>query len=117
MKKILLVDDDTDISEMVKLVLADRYQVEAVSDHQALIAKMADFAPDVVMLDNHVGPKEAVDIMPQLKAENEQNLVPIVLFSAHHDIAGLAHRIQADAFIAKPFDLNELYSCLHRLTA
>lgn len=117
MKKILLIDDDRDISELVKTVLSDRYQVETEHDHQGIMARMESFAPDLVLLDNRIGQKQAADIIPQLKAEGELNLVPIVLFSAHHDIAGLADEIHADAYIAKPFDLNELYTCLHRLTA
>ena len=117
LKKILLIDDDRDISELIKTVLADQYQVEIQSDHHGISDKMTSFAPDLVLLDNRVGHKQAADIIPQLKPEGEQNLVPIVLFSAHHNIAGIAGEIQADAYIAKPLDLDELYTCLHRLTA
>lgn len=117
MKRILLIDDDRDISELVKIVLGGQYHVETTHDHTGISAKMKNFVPDLVLLDNRVGAKNAVDIMPQFKTENEQNLVPVVLFSAHHDIAGLANQIQADAYISKPFDLDELYTCLHRLTA
>jgi two-component SAPR family response regulator len=117
LKKILLIDDDGDITDMIKIVLDGRYEVETKADHVGIPATMESFEPDLVMLDNSIGQMKAIDIVPNLQSADGYNIVPIVLFSAHADIAGIANEINADAYLAKPFDLVELYTCIDRLIA
>lgn len=117
MKKILLIDDDKDIAELIKIILGDKYNVESKDNPQNIAAKIVSFAPDLVLLDNTVGQKQAVEIIGDLRAADGYNTVPVVLFSAHDNIEHIATEIQADAFLSKPFNLTELYTCIDRLIA
>lgn len=102
---------------MIKIVLGGQYEVETQTNDMNIGSKLQSFEPHLVMLDNSVGQSKAADIVPELQNNNGYNIVPIVLFSAHADIAGIAAEINADAYLAKPFDLHELYSCIDRLIA
>jgi DNA-binding response OmpR family regulator len=115
LKRILLIDDDEDITEMIKIVLGDRYVVESQANHINIPAKLKAFAPDLILLDNSVGRSKAADIVIDLRGKDGYNIVPLVLFSAHADIAGIAAQINADAYLTKPFNLDELYTCIDQL--
>lgn len=102
---------------MVSIILSEQYEVEFKNDTVDLHHKLTKFTPDLVLLDNSVAQSYSADIMSTLKRGNEQNSVPVVLFSAHANIAQIAYRMKADAYLAKPFNLADLYSCIDRLIA
>lgn len=115
MKKVLLIDDDQDITELIKILLAEQYEVECKTDNVNIAGVLQDFEPDLILLDNSIGQSKAADIVPQLQNADGYNIVPIVLFSAHADIEGIAAEIQADAYLTKPFNLDELYTCIDQV--
>ncbi len=117
MKKILLIDDDQDICEMVSIILGSQYEVAVQNDTVGLEERLLSFNPDLVLLDNSVVQNYKADIMQTLKGPDEQDSVPVVLFSAHANIIQIAAKMNANAYIAKPFNLVELYSCIDRLIA
>lgn len=117
MKRILLIDDDKDISELIQVILGDQYEVECQADHHNIPAKLQSFAPHLVLLDNSVRIKHDTDMMSEFRGEGEQNSVPVVLFSAQYDIEQISTAINADGYLTKPFNLVELYTCINRLIA
>ncbi len=111
-KKILVIEDDADIADIVEMALTERYIVRTQTDNTCIEKDFQHFKPDLIMIDNQVGQMEAPDIVAELKKNNELKNIPFVLFSGHHEIQRIAGEIDAKAYLSKPFSLVDLYSCI-----
>jgi len=114
MNKILILEDDPDITEIIKLALAGRYLVTAATDNEDLLLLLDDFRPDLILIDYYIGQKKAPEIMELVRSREIYKDLPVILFSGHHDIQRLAGGMGAIAFLAKPFNLVDLYSTLEK---
>jgi len=116
LKKILVLDDNEDILEVVHEVLSyERFEVKSVSESEQFMVLMDDFNPDLVLLDFRVSGENGGEICRQIKSHPKFNNVPVIIFSAyinHHDEI-LAYG--CDAVINKPFDLFELVDKVNNL--
>jgi DNA-binding response OmpR family regulator len=106
--KILVVEDDPDISELLKRVLeSDGYEVEMATDSAGALKAVAERAPDLVLLDVVLGGEDGRDLLVQLRQKSD---VPAVFLTGRglegDRIAGL--RMGADDYIVKPFSRGEL---------
>lgn len=115
MKKILIVEDDYDIGEIVEMALNTKYQVLVKRDTVQLVKVLRQYNPDVILIDNYIGQKDAVQIIEEINADGFHLVIPMILFSAHHNIQTIATQIGAVEFIKKPFDLDELDRCISRV--
>jgi DNA-binding response OmpR family regulator len=117
MRRILAVDDDQDILEVLQYILEESgYEVATLSDGYNLISKVRDFHPDLVLLDIMLGGLDGRELCKHLKASKETNYVPVILISASHDVSkrSLNHDGGPDDFIAKPFDIDVLLNSVKR---
>jgi len=114
MQRILAVDDDIDILEVLQYILEDSgYEVGALSDGQYLFEKIDAFKPDLILLDLMLGGLDGRELCREIKAKKKLVDIPVILFSAGHNIGGLMHRKGApDAFLEKPFELKELLDAI-----
>jgi DNA-binding NtrC family response regulator len=115
MKKILIVEDEYDIGEIVEMTLGAKYEVLVKNDSRELTAVLKQFKPDAILLDNYIGNKDAQEIIDEIKSEGFDLAIPMILFSAHEEIKSIARDIGAIDFIAKPFDLEDLHRCMSRV--
>ena len=112
MKKILVIEDDQDIADIVEMALNEKYIVRTQTDNDYILDAFENFTPDLIMVDNQLGQKNAPEIVKEIKSIDAYKNIPFVLFSGHHDIKRIATEIDADAYLAKPFSLVDLYSCI-----
>ena len=112
MKKILVIEDDEDIAELVNLALSDLYNVQLKTDGYNIEAEFLNGIPDLIMLDNYVGDKQSSQILQEIRNIDAAKSVPVVLFSGHSDIEKIAEEIKATTYLAKPFGLKDLYNCV-----
>lgn len=112
LKKILVIEDDQDIADIVEMALNDKYEVKTEMDNTRILGALDNFTPDLIMVDNYIGQKQAPEIMREIKNISAYKNIPFVLFSGHHDIQRIATEIHADAYLAKPFDLIDLHECI-----
>ena len=109
MKKILVVDDDIDILNVVQLVLdANGFEVVTTSNWQQINSQIDEFKPDLILLDISLGTQDGRNICKQLKTNNKTKHISVILFSANHNIEKSLPECLADSFISKPFDINDL---------
>lgn len=111
-KRILVIEDDQDIAEIVEMALVDLYIVKAQTDNTMILESVKNFAPDLIMVDNQIGQRNAPEIVSEIKSMNAYKNIPFVLFSGHQDIKRIAAEIEAQAYLPKPFALVDLYSCI-----
>lgn len=109
MKKILVVDDDNDILTLVQMVLSmNNFTVEAISKWEDIDDRINNFLPGLILLDVSLRGANGHDICRKLKSQDETKHIPVVLFSAHADVANTYKECNAQGFIAKPFELSHL---------
>jgi DNA-binding response OmpR family regulator len=111
-KKILVIEDDQDIADIVEMALADKYEVQTQTDNNLILESFAEFKPDLILVDNQIGQRNATEIVSEIKRTDDYKSIPFVLFSGHEDIRRIAGEIEANAFLPKPFALVDLYKCI-----
>jgi CheY-like chemotaxis protein len=113
-KKILVVDDDPDILEVVQLILEDEgYLIQTASEAKSL-DRLLRFQPDFILLDVLLSGSDGRVISQQLKSQEPTRHIPIVLMSAHVSARATVAHSQADDFIAKPFEINAFLTTIHK---
>lgn len=110
-KKILVIDDEPDVTELVAYHLkAKGFQVEVVNDPNSSIGLARSLLPDLVILDVMMPDLNGIQICRMLRADPKLNRVPVIFLTAKTEesdrVAGL--EIGGDDYIAKPFSTKEL---------
>ena len=112
MRKILIVDDEKHIVQMLDInVRAHGYVSLCVYDGEAALRAAREEHPDVILLDIMMPGMDGIEVCRRLKADPETRSVPVIMVSAKTEqsdrIAGL--RGGADDYVTKPFNLEELF--------
>jgi DNA-binding response OmpR family regulator len=111
-EKILVLDDDIDILEIVTLLLVERgYEVKALDHGETIFEDIKDFQPGLILMDVMLGSMDGRAICKDLKGNPVTRELPVILISGTHDLVESIHLPGGpDDFIAKPFDLDQLYA-------
>jgi two-component system phosphate regulon response regulator OmpR len=109
MKKILLVDDDLRMRELLQRYLGEQgFNVKAVSDSSEMDTALTHEHPDLLILDLMLPGEDGLAICRRLRANNSR--IPIIMLTARGDevdrIIGL--EMGADDYLPKPFNPREL---------
>ncbi len=109
-KKILIVDDDDDIRDIIHLILeGEGYEVSELADGHNVDGAVSDFHPDVILLDVMLGDMDGRDICRELKLAPGTEGIPIIMVSASHKQEVLKDGgCRANDYLAKPFDIDVL---------
>jgi two-component system, OmpR family, phosphate regulon response regulator PhoB len=110
-KKILVVDDEPDVTDLVAYHMkAKGFHVETLNDATASISKARNYQPDLIILDIMMPHLSGIQICRILRADPKLAKVPIIFLTAksesHDRIEGLESG--ADDYLAKPFSPKEL---------
>ncbi len=111
---VLVVDDDLGIRGLVREVLEDAgFAVVTAADGRAALDRAAERWPDLVVLDLGLPRLDGEGVARGLR-DTHTAVPPILIVSAANDIAVVAARVSAFAYLRKPFDLDELVATVHR---
>jgi DNA-binding response OmpR family regulator len=114
-KKILVVDDDQGIIEVIKIILEDSgYEVVTTSDGTAVQQIVRRILPDAVLLDLWMSGLDGHYVCKQLKKMNKTKNIPIIVVSALNDGEQKAKLAGADDFLSKPFNINDLVAIVEK---
>lgn len=110
-KQILLCEDDEGIVEAVKLILEDDgYNVDIVSNNLDIVKYCEENQPQLILLDLWMPGINGKEIAEKLKQNILTKAIPIIILSANIKTADIAREVQADGFLTKPFDIEDLTS-------
>ncbi len=117
-RRVLVVDDDDDIRDAIKdLLQDDGYQVESARNGvEALEHLRARSArPSVILLDVMMPIMDGVAFRAAQERDPELRDIPVVIFSAHRDVARLADRLHVAAHLEKPLTARSLLDVVARV--
>lgn len=119
MKKILIVDDNPDILELLSYIFdTEGYQIMARPTGFELIENINTFFPDLILLDIMLGEYDGRDLCNEIKSSPLHQHIPILMLSASHNLYSLDEkRCYADGFMAKPFDVFHLIEKANSMVA
>jgi len=108
-KKILILDDDEDILYFCTVIFESLdFKVTSVSYTDKILELVEEAKPDIILIDNWMPGIAGNEATKILKSDSRFKQLPIVLFSAASNLPEIARTAGADAYIEKPFDLNDL---------
>jgi DNA-binding NtrC family response regulator len=117
MSKIFIIEDDEDTSDILTLALGNKHNLLIINDTNSMMERISEFLPDFIIMDNFVGQKVAAEIIKEIRSQHFFSKIPVILFSAHPDIEKISKEIAANAYISKPFTLQDLNSCIDKVSA
>lgn len=108
-KRIIIFDDDEDILAICSYVLEEQgWEVHTFTDCNDVIERVSRIKPSVILMDNWIPDAGGIVATRMLKKNEDLKNTPVIYFSANNDIHLLADDAGAEAFLAKPFDIDEL---------
>jgi CheY-like chemotaxis protein len=115
--RVLVVDDDPDILDAVRFTLEDEGYAVTTTEKGEYAENLHDGnggLPDVILLDILLSGKDGRTICRHLKSRADTKHIPIIMISAHPDARESASAVGADAFLAKPWDIDALIAMVRR---
>ena len=108
MLKILVVDDDTNISELISLYLnKEGYETKEVANGKTALEVFGEYKPDLVLLDVMLPGADGYDVCKEIRKKSR---TPIIMLTAKGEVFDkvLGLELGADDYMVKPFSVREL---------
>ena len=113
---ILIVDDDPDISMMLKLMLEYKgYSVMIVAKADDTIKTLQEKRISMAIIDMLLSGVSGIDICTGIRQDQSTAGCPILMIPAHPNAKEICMLAGADDFISKPFDMNDILSRINNL--
>lgn len=116
--RILIVDDDPDLREIVKLKLdMSGFETHSENDGDAGLAAIRDLAPDLVLLDWMMPKMTGIEVCQALRDDETTGRTPVILLTAKAQVGDIERGFAAgaDDYIVKPFSPTELLARVNAL--
>jgi DNA-binding response OmpR family regulator len=108
-ERILLIDDDADILEMLEVALTDAgFLVQAFDNTGDVFQTIAMHQPDLILIDYLLHGINGGEICVQVKRSKKTSHIPVFLMTAYPRVLLSLGTYNCDEFIEKPFDLDHL---------
>ncbi len=110
--KVLVVDDEPPLRELVVVTLGDGYSCDEASDGDAALERMRKVSYDLVMLDVMMPGRSGLDVLREMRSDESLRDISVVVMSAWQSSEDVdaVREAGADGFLAKPFRVEELGS-------
>lgn len=111
MKKVLVIDDEPDIVDVVETLLKlHGFEVYTHTTGNNVPEVIKECDPDVILLDINLPGKSGIEVCKDLEAISDHP--PIILFSAHNGEKFPLKECKADNFVPKPFEAKQLLNAI-----
>jgi CheY-like chemotaxis protein len=112
-QRLLLADDSITIQKVVELILAEEdFEIKSVNNGEEALAVISSFMPDLILADIEMPKMNGYQLCETIKKNPATNTIPVILLTGAFEPIDeeLSKQVQADDFIIKPFESQELIS-------
>ena len=116
--KILLVDDDPHLREMIRITLEGKgFTVREGQDGSELEGLVREWSPDLIVLDGNMPNMDGFDALKQLRTHRATAKIPVIMLTMRsHQVDMLTgYRFGAQEYLTKPIALEQLLVTVKRL--
>jgi len=116
--RLLLADDNQQNRELLEAyLLGEGYKIEMAVDGQETIEKVAEYEPDLILLDIMMPRMSGYEVAKQLKSDDETKNIPILMVTALNEMGDIERAVKAgcDDFLTKPVNRLELQTRVRSL--
>ena len=114
---ILVGDDDPSLRELIRAVLGPGYRFVEAADGREVLSVARDVRPDLIVLDVMLPGLSGIEVLDELRADDELSATPVVVITAWSHAEVDAWSAGADRFVSKPFDPDDLSNAVEELLA
>lgn len=116
-RHILLVEDDPDVREALRLFLDKKYDVIGASSGLKILEMLDSYQPILVILDVNLPGKDGFELCQLVRSSPKHRHLPVMFLTVRLDDESFVKSIQtnADAYLNKPFEAKELNDTIERL--
>ena len=124
-KKVLIVDDEPDVLEFVKVVLEGRgYEFVTAADGEEALTKAKAESPDLAILDVQMPKKDGFHLFAELRGDDATKAMPVIMLTGIAGLTGIKFSAEdmgdylgsePEAYIEKPIDPEKLSETVDRL--
>ena len=111
MHRVLVVDDESDVTELLQYRLEQEgYRVATLNDPLGFVVKVREFEPDLMLLDIMMPELSGIQLCRIARADPTIKHIPIIFLSARGEVEDRIKGLEAGAedYVSKPFNTNEL---------
>ena len=112
-KKVLIVEDETNIAELLHLYLEkEGFETEVARDGGRAVELFRSFKPDLVLLDIMLPVLDGWSVLKKIRAEDK---TPIIMLTAKGEVQDKVTGLEqgADDYVVKPFEMKEVLARIH----
>lgn len=111
--KVLVIDDNEDILYMLKAMLQMKhFDVTIKQNVDNLEEELASIQPSVILMDMLLSGADGREVCKGLKDNERFAAIPIIMISAHSHARGECLEAGANQFLAKPFDMQDIFEAV-----
>jgi CheY-like chemotaxis protein len=114
---LLIVEDSPDLVDYLEAVLKEDYLLEFASNGKEGLQKAFESIPDIILSDVMMPEMDGITMLEKIKTDERTSHIPVIMLTAKADIASKLQGFErgADAYLAKPFNEEELKIRLKKL--
>lgn len=104
-----MVEDDQAIREILEIFLiSENYLVQSFATVREFLSRDRSINPDLYLLDVMLPDGSGIDLCEQIKNDDLQLHIPVMIMSAHAQLHQMKNCCAPDDFVTKPFDIDNL---------
>ena len=114
---VLIVEDHSDVAQLVGNVLDDKFAVHFAADGEQGLARALELEPDLIITDVKMPIMDGLELCRRVRASSRLCHIPVIMLSARTSKDDRIHGVEAgaDAYLVKPFAQDELMAWIVRL--
>lgn len=118
-KKILLVEDNLDLSKALGMLLKDLYEIIPAVNGKEAVEKAAALSPNLILMDIIMPEMDGLEAMNLIRQNPETRSIPVLAVTAtvSNSIEEECFNMGCDDYIAKPFTIEQLIPRIEKLLA
>ncbi len=107
-RRVLIFDDDEDLLSICDSILTNlHWEVHTRTNCNHIFETVKNVQPLLILMDNWIPDSGGILATQKIKAHLDFKKIPVIYFSADHEIKRLSAEAGADTYLEKPFDIHE----------
>ncbi len=112
---VLIVEDEADLANLLSDVLEDAGYSVVLTTGTSAVQRAEEVKPGLILMDYVMPGLNGAAVVARMRESLKNTLPPLVLVSGRPEVRELARQVGADAYLYKPFDVDELLALVHQL--